>query len=66
VRHNAVVKAYLLYEVVEVFPGHHCDLRDLVRGGEAFRVHERMGTQNFVVPPVRDKNHTTAAGCVMN
>jgi len=48
VRHNAVVKAYLPYEVVEVSPGHHCDLRDLVRGGETFRVHERMGTQNFV------------------
>ncbi len=37
-----------LYEVVEVYPGHHCDLRDLVRGGETFRVHERMGTQNLV------------------
>jgi len=44
-RHNAVVKAYLLYEVVEVSPGDHCDLRDLVRGGETFRVHERMATQ---------------------
>jgi hypothetical protein len=31
--------------VVEVSPDHHCDLRDLVRGGETFRVHERMGTQ---------------------
>jgi len=37
-----------LYEVVEVSPGHHCDLRDLVRDGETFRVHERMGTQNLV------------------
>ena len=37
-----------LYEVVEVSPGHHCDLHDLVRGGETFRVHERMGTQNLV------------------
>ena len=37
-----------LYEVVEVSPGHHCDLRDLVRGGETFRVHEHMGTQNLV------------------
>jgi len=45
VRHNAVVKAYLLYEVVEASPGHHCDLRDLVSGGEMFRVRERMGTQ---------------------
>ncbi len=37
-----------LYEVVEVSPGHHCDLRDLVRGRETFRVHERMGTKNLV------------------
>jgi len=37
-----------LYEVVEVSPGHHCDLRDLVRDGKAFRVYERMGTQNLV------------------
>ena len=37
-----------LYEVVEVSPGHHCDLRDLVRDGKTFRVHERMGTQNLV------------------
>jgi hypothetical protein len=37
-----------LYEVVEVSPGHHCDLHDLVRDGETFRVHERMGTQNLV------------------
>ena len=37
-----------LYEVVEVSAGHHCDLRDLVRGGKTFRVHERMGTQNLV------------------
>ena len=37
-----------LYEVVEVSPGHHCDLRDLVRGGRNFRVYERMGTQNLV------------------
>ncbi|GMQ83690.1 MAG: hypothetical protein BMS9Abin06_0428 [Gammaproteobacteria bacterium] len=37
-----------LYEVVEVSPGHHCDLRDLLRDGETFRVHERMGTQNLV------------------
>ena len=37
-----------LYEVIKVSPGHHCDLRDLVRGGETFRVHERMGTQNLV------------------
>ncbi len=37
-----------LYEVVEVSPGHHCDLRDLARDGKTFRVHERMGTQNLV------------------
>ena len=37
-----------LYEVVEASPGHHCDLRDLVRDGKTFRVHERMGTQNLV------------------
>ncbi len=37
-----------LYEVVEVSPGHHCSLRDLVRGGETIRVHEQMGTQNIV------------------
>ena len=39
-----------LYEVVEVSPGQHCDLRDLVRdqGDETIRVFERMGTQNLV------------------
>jgi len=37
-----------LYEVVEVSPGRHCDIRDLVRGGKTFRVYERMGTQNLV------------------
>lgn len=37
-----------LYEVVEVSPGHHCDLRDLVRKGKTMRVHERSGTQNMV------------------
>ena len=40
--------ALSLYEVVEVSPGHHCDVRDLVRGGKTFRVHERLGTQNLV------------------
>lgn len=38
-----------LYEVVEVSQGHHCDIRDVVRGGQPFRVHERMGTQNLVM-----------------
>lgn len=37
-----------LYEVVEVSPGRHCDVRDLVRGGEPVRVHEHSGTQNLV------------------
>jgi hypothetical protein len=37
-----------LYEVVEVSPGQHCDVRDLVRGGEDIRVHEHMGTQELV------------------
>ena len=39
-----------LYEVVEVSPGQHCDLRDLVRDrdGEIIRVFEHMGTQNLV------------------
>ena len=37
-----------LYEVVEVSPGQHCNLRDLVRDGKTFRVYERMGTQNLV------------------
>jgi hypothetical protein len=37
-----------LYEVVEVSPGQHCDLRDLVRGGKTIRVHEHMGTQHMV------------------
>jgi len=37
-----------LYEVIDVSPGHHCDLRDLVRGGDPVRAHEHMGTQNMV------------------
>lgn len=36
-----------LYEVVDVAPGRHCDLRDLVRGGDTLRVHEKAGTQNL-------------------
>ena len=36
-----------LYEVVEVSPGHHCDVRDLLRDGKTIRVHEHMGTQNL-------------------
>ena len=37
-----------LYEVVDVSPGRHCDLRDLVRGGATRRVHEHLGTRNLV------------------
>lgn len=37
-----------LYEVIEVNPGQHCDLRDLMRDGKTIRVHEHMGTQNLV------------------
>jgi hypothetical protein len=37
-----------LYEVTGVSPGHHCDLRDQLRVGAPFRVHEHMGTQNLV------------------
>lgn len=39
---------FSLYEVVAVDRGHHCDVRDLVRGGPVVRVHEQMGTQNLV------------------
>jgi len=37
-----------LYEVIAVSPGHHGDLRDLVRGGEPIRVYEHLGTQGLV------------------
>lgn len=37
-----------LYEVIEVSPGRHCNLLDLVRGGEPIRVHEHLGTQGLV------------------
>ncbi len=37
-----------LYEVVDVKPGRYADIRDLVRGGAAFRVYEQMGTRNMV------------------
>lgn len=37
-----------LYEVIEVSPGKHCELTDLIRGGKAIRVHEHMGTLNMV------------------
>jgi hypothetical protein len=37
-----------LYEIIDVDPGHHCDLRDLVRGGKPMRVSEKAGTQQMV------------------
>jgi hypothetical protein len=37
-----------LYEVIEVSPGKHCELTDLVRGGRSIRVYENMGTLNMV------------------
>ncbi|MGH8501627.1 MAG: hypothetical protein ACREVE_03990 [Gammaproteobacteria bacterium] len=37
-----------LYEVVDVAPGRHCDVRDLVRGGKVQRVYERSGTETLV------------------
>jgi len=37
-----------LYEIVEITPGQHCDVRDVIRGGDTVRVFEKMGTQNLV------------------
>jgi len=37
-----------IYEIVEVNPGHYCDLRDQARKGKTIRVHEHMGTLNMV------------------
>ncbi|MGD8570449.1 MAG: hypothetical protein PVJ39_20345 [Gammaproteobacteria bacterium] len=37
-----------LYELVDVSPGKHCDVKDLVRNGKPVRVYEKMGTQNLV------------------
>jgi len=34
-----------LYEVVDLAPGNHLVVRDLIRGGEPVRVNERMGSQ---------------------
>lgn len=34
-----------LYEVVDIVPGHHLYLRDLIRGGETVRADERLGSQ---------------------
>ena len=37
-----------LYEVVDITPGQHCDVRDLVRGGSTIRVHEKSATEAMV------------------
>ena len=36
-----------LYEVVDLAPGSHCDLKDLVRGGKPVRVYEHSGTRGM-------------------
>jgi hypothetical protein len=54
-RESASGKVYLralrgsilsLYEVVDVVPGRHLVVRDLIRGGAALQVDERLGSQN--------------------
>jgi len=35
-----------LYEVVDLVPGRRMTVRDLIRGGEAVTVHEKLGSQN--------------------
>ncbi len=42
------VSALSLYEVVAVTPGKHCDIRDLMRGGDPIRVYENQGTRHLV------------------
>lgn len=53
-RESGAAKTYLralrvsvisLYEVVDLAPGRHLVLRDLIRGGEPVRVDERLGSQ---------------------
>ncbi len=53
-RESGAAKTYLralrasvmsLYEVVDLAPGKHLVLRDLIRGGEPVRVDERLGSQ---------------------
>jgi hypothetical protein len=53
-RESGPAKSYLralrastmsLYEVVDLTPGRHLVLRDLIRGGEPVRVDERLGSQ---------------------
>lgn len=41
--------ALSLYEVIDVTPGQHCDVQDLVRGGKPLRVFEKAGTQQMVM-----------------
>jgi hypothetical protein len=36
-----------LYEVVDLAPGSHCDLKDLLRGGKLVRVYEQSGTRGM-------------------
>ncbi len=36
-----------LYEVVDVSPGHYCEVRDLLRPGKTVRVYEKVGTQQM-------------------
>jgi len=45
---NLAQSTLSLYEIVEITPGQHCDVRDVIRGGETVRVFEKMGTQNLV------------------
>jgi hypothetical protein len=56
-KESAPVKSYLralqcstmsVYEVVGTAPGSHCDLRDLIRGGEPVRVEDRSASQDLV------------------
>ena len=53
-RESGAAKTYLralrastmsLYEVVDLVPGRHLVVRDLIRGGEPVRVDERLGSQ---------------------
>lgn len=36
-----------LYEVVNLVPGSHCDVRDLLQGGQPVRVYEQSGTRSM-------------------
>ena len=56
-KESAPVKSYLralqcsvmsVYEVVGTTPGSHCQLRDLIRGGEPVRVEDRQSSQDLV------------------